>query len=225
MGSPACRMTTSGNPEGRHLVSGQGMAESRNDVPFIFRTATLWNLSGNSCIQKSGLKFRNMKKCLFFLISAVITGSVCGQSAGRNFIGLGVISINTETQAASNTGIHLLVGLGNFYFDISNNLSFGSNPQILNAGQATGTDNLNLGVVNVGYMVRSGRFSVVPLVGWAWSGVLYKRFLSQDLWTFQVTGNKFNAGTVVIAGLTNNMGLYAGFGLQEKFKAGISFRF
>jgi hypothetical protein len=166
-----------------------------------------------------------MKKILIVFTLAAITLTLSGQAPGRNSFGLGIISLSMDARGSSNSGINISLGAGRFYFDLSNNLATGSTYGGLNEGRLTGQERLNLGVVNMGYVFRTGRYALIPLLGWAWSGILDKGFLGQDFWTFKAISNQFNAGMVFMADLTRNLGWYAGFGLHENFKSGIIIRY
>jgi hypothetical protein len=166
-----------------------------------------------------------MRRSLAVFIIIVLTATSYSQTLLRNSVGLGVTSFGMNTQLSSSVGIHASFGFAKFYIDISNNLASSKVISSFTEGPTSKQDYLNAGVVNFGYTFSGSRFSVIPVIGWAWTGKLLRNPVFSDYWDFRVSENKLNLGIMVTTGITNNIGLYAGFGLHENFKTGLSYSF
>lgn len=166
-----------------------------------------------------------MRRSIAVFILIVLTATSYNQTLLRNSVGLGVTSFGMNTQLSSSVGIHASFGIAKFYIDISNNLASSKVFSSFTEGQTSKQDYLNAGVVNFGYTFSGSRFSVIPLIGWAWTGKLFRNPVFSDYWDFTESENNINLGIVVRTGITGSIGLYAGFGLHENFKTGLSYLF
>jgi hypothetical protein len=167
----------------------------------------------------------NVRRFLIAFTLIVLSATSYNQPLPGNFFGLGVTSFGMDTQLSSSVGIHASLGYAKFYIDISNNLATSKAFGSFSDGQTSKQDYLNAGVMNFGYIFAGNRFAVIPVIGWAWTGSLFRNPVFSGYWDLRESENKINFGIMVRTGITGNMGLHAGFGLHENFKTGLSYLF
>jgi hypothetical protein len=166
-----------------------------------------------------------MKKSLFLVMISAMMVTSYSQSPFRNSVGIGIASLGMDSHSASKAGVYISYEWRRFYFDISNNLAGSRELRFDASSHVYIIDKLNVGVVNAGYRVIRGPLAVTPLIGWAWSGYIYRNPLKFDSWAFEEIQNSFNLGIVIGVAVTDRIGLNLGAGMNENFKAGITWFF
>jgi hypothetical protein len=159
-----------------------------------------------------------MKKLLLLILLFYFNQLLFAQTSSFN---IGIIKYNVGDKDIPNIGYYLSGSIENIYLEISNNFS---NEEYYKTSYDKNLYKLDLTALNVGYVFKIKKFSVIPVIGLISSNTIYYKPI-YDMYTCVNNKIYLNVGIIGEFKLFKNLGLHAGVGTVENFKVGLSFYF
>ncbi len=131
-----------------------------------------------------------------------------------------------KPQFSPTVGFSFNVSRNNFYVDWSNNTGYGNGKE---AGGSTGltyANKMTAQVFNFGYgisILPSKIWYVVPLIGYGYSRDIYESAIWNAYWYGDI--HSYLNLAVITKVYIKRIGIYAGIGIIDRFKFGLSYRF
>lgn len=167
-----------------------------------------------------------MKKLLLTLILVISLPLVSfSQNNLSCSMGLGVVAYSIDTKSASPVGLNMSISFDKIYMDFSSNLASGKGEYLdFSSSETYSANKINVGVINIGYIISNDRFYIIPIIGYGWSKDIYQDPIGWDTYCYGKSLFHFNAGAV--AGIKfNQIAIQGGAGIYEIFKVGVSYIF
>jgi hypothetical protein len=166
-----------------------------------------------------------MKKLLLVLFSMLVFTLT---SFGQTDLSLGVTGFSLDTKLSSKVGLNIGVSINHFYCDLSSNMASGKGEELDFSSSSTYNANkMSVGVINVGYnifILPSKIWSITPMIGYGYAREIYEDPIGWDTYFYGDTKSYINFA-VITKVYVNNIGIFAGTGVIERFKFGLSYKF
>jgi hypothetical protein len=141
---------------------------------------------------------------------------------------LGVTVFSLDTKSSSNVGVNMGITIDNFYCDLSGNMSTGKGEYLdFSSSNTYSANKSNVSIFNVGYnifILQSKNWSITPIIGLGWISDIYQDPIGWETYFYGDTETYFNFGFISKIYI-DKVGVFAGMGILEKFKFGLSYSF